>query len=288
MDDEDFAHDDAESFKVVGILQPTGSVVDQLILTTNQSFWLVHDHGSETAEGAAPNANKEDEHDHEHDDHDHADHDHDEHDHADHDHAHHDHDHASDIPKPLLEEDPEKEITSLLLKFKGHNFQALNMQRNINENTDLQAATPAIEINRVYAMMDSGEKALRILAIVIIFVSALSIFISLFNSLKERKYELALMRVMGSTPSKIFSLISLEGLMLTIMGSVLGLLLSHGGMHLFAGNLKEAYRYDFTGWQFLWQEGYLVLGALVLGFLAALLPAIQASKTDISETLTQG
>ena len=297
MDDEDFAHDDAESFKVVGVLNPTGSVVDQLILTTNQSFWLVHDHGAETAEGETTHQDAEEEHDHDHADHDHSDHDDehedeheddDDHDHSDHDHAHHDHDHASDIPKPLLEEDPEKEITSLLLKFKGHNFQALNMQRNINENTDLQAATPAIEINRVYAMMDSGEKALRILAIVIIFVSALSIFISLFNSLKERKYELALMRVMGSTPRKIFSLISLEGLLLTILGSALGLLLSHGGMHLFAGNLKEAYRYDFTGWQFLWQEGYLVLGALVLGFLAALLPAIQASKTDISETLTQG
>ena len=314
MDDADMAHDDAESFKVVGILNATGTVVDQLILTTNQSFWLVHDHGAE--ESTATSATEEDSHDdhahddhdhdgHDHDDHDHAGHDHnghdhDDHDHDDHDHAHddhdhdghdhdgHDHDHASEVPKSLLEEDPEKEITSLLLTFKGHNFQALNMQRNINENTDLQAATPAIEINRIYAMMNSGERALRILAVVIIFVSALSIFISLFNSLKERKYELALMRVMGATRTKLFSLITLEGLILAVLGSALGILLSHGGMQLFAGNLKEQYRYDFSGFEFLWQEGYLLIGALLIGFLAALLPAIQASRTDISEVLQSG
>ncbi len=288
MDDDDMAHDDAESFQVVGILQATGSVVDQLILTTNQSFWLVHDHGPTTNTNIEPDEESQD-----HDEHDHAGHE--EHDHhEDHHHTevdghdHHDHAGHDHGPKPLLEEDPEKEITSLLLKFKGHNFQALNMQRNINENTDLQAATPAIEINRIYAMMNTGERALRILAVVIIFVSALSIFISLFNSLKERKYELALMRVMGATPAKLFSLITLEGLLLAILGSILGFLLSHGGMHLFAGNLKEAYRYDFSGWEFLWQEGYLFLGAIGIGFLAALLPAVQASRTDISEVLSSG
>ena len=100
------------AFEVVGILEPTGSVIDQLILCTTQSFWLVHGH-EENADSTG-----------------------------------HDHGELKVVPKTLLEEDPEEEITSMLVKFKGRNFQALNMQRNINENTDLQAATPAIEINR--------------------------------------------------------------------------------------------------------------------------------------------
>lgn len=261
-DNDDLAHEDAHAFKVVGILKPSGAVIDQLILTTPQSFWLVHDHGAETAQA-------EEEHEHE-DGHSHEEHAHDE------------------IPKPLLEEDETKEITSVLIKFKGRNFQALNMGRNINENTDLQAATPAIEINRIFAQMDQGERVLKILAIVIIIVSALSIFISLYSSLKERRYELALMRVMGASPAKLFSLIIIEGLLLAILGYGIGLLLSHGSMELIANFMKDSYRYSFSGAQFLVQEWYLLFGALAIGFIAALIPALQASNTPIAETLSQG
>ncbi len=261
-DNDDLAHEDAHAFKVVGILKPSGAVIDQLILTTPQSFWLVHDHGPETAQA-------EEEHEHE-DGHSHEEHAHDE------------------IPKPLLEEDENKEITSVLIKFKGRNFQALNMGRNINENTDLQAATPAIEINRIFAQMDQGERVLRILAIVIIIVSALSIFISLYSSLKERRYELALMRVMGASPAKLFTLIIIEGLLLAILGYGIGLLLSHGSMELIANFMKDSYRYSFSGAQFLIQEWYLLFGALAIGFIAALIPALQASNTPIAETLSQG
>lgn len=268
VDDDDFAHD--HNFKVVGILQPSGTVMDQLILCTTQSFWLVHDHEMEAGEA------DEEEHDHEHEEG------------EEHDHGGHDHDAHNAVPKPLLQEADEEEITSLLIKFKGRNFQALNMQRSINENTDLQAATPAIEINRLFSLMDTGEQALRMLAVVIIFVSGLSIFISLFSSLQDRQYELALMRVMGATPGKIFSLIILEGILLALLGFVVGIFLSHGGMQLFAGAMQEAYRYTFSGLEFLREELYLFFGALGIGFLAAILPAIRAARTDISETLSEG
>ena len=248
MDDDAMVHDDVQGFEIVGILEPTGSVIDALILCTTQSFWLIHAHVDEDS------------------------------------HEGHGHD-LTGIPKPLLEEADTEEITAILAKFKGRNYQSLNMQRNINENTDLQAATPAIEITRLRSLMDSGQQALRILAIVIIIVSGLSVFISLFSSLKERKYELSLMRVMGGTRGKLFTMIIMEGLLLAIVGFVLGILLSHIGMTFFAGEMKEAYRYTFKGWEFLPEEGYLLIGALAIAFLAAVIPAIQASRTDISETL---
>ena len=279
-DNEDLAHDDAEAFQVVGILAPSGAVIDQLILTTPQSYWHVHDHGG----AAATATTEEEEHDHDHEGENHEGHDHD---HEGHDHDHSEHDHHA-IPKSLIEEDESKDITSVLIKFKGRNFQALNMGRNINENTDLQAATPAIEINRIFAQMDQGEKVLRILGIVIVIVSALSIFISLYSSLKERKYELALMRVMGAGPNKLFLLIIIEGLLLAVLGYMIGILMSHLSMEMIANFMKDSYRYSFSGWQFLQQEYLLLLGAIVIGFIAALLPAIQASKTPIAETLTKG
>ncbi|HOY16084.1 MAG TPA: FtsX-like permease family protein [Haliscomenobacter sp.] len=303
VDEVDMKHDHAQAFKVVGILAPTGSVIDQLLLTTTQSFWLVHEHGEEEhhEEGEEDHEHGA-EHEHDHDDNEYSDHKQDDHahtdehhDHEDGDHEHHDqsddHDHeaaSNAIPKPIFEENDSAEITSLLIKFKALNFQTLNMQRNINENTDLQAATPAIEIARLYTLMGAGEQVLRIMAIVIIFVAGLSIFISLYSSLKERKYELALMRVMGAAQRKLFFLVITEGMLLALIGFVIGTLLSHLGMQLLASFMKDAYRYSFTAFQFLPQEWFLLMGALLFGFIAAVIPAIQASRTDISETLTQG
>ena len=267
-DEIDHSHD--QSFEVVGILQPTGTVIDQLILCTTQSYWAVHEHEEATPE--------EEEHDHEH--HDHEGHDH------DHDHDHHAHEETTP-PPPLLEEPGDKEITSLLVRFKGRNYQALNMQRNINENTDLQAATPAIEVNRIFSLFGRAEDALRILAFVIILVSGLSVFISLFSSLRERRYELALMRVMGAGPITLFFLIILEGMLLALLGFLLGVFLSHLGLQLIGVFVEDSYRYGVSAWHFLKEEGLLLAGALAVGFVASVIPAVQASNTDISETLTQ-
>jgi len=124
------------------------------------------------------------------------------------------------------------------------------MARGINENTDLQAASPAIEINRLYDLMGAGESALRMIALLIIIVSGLSIFISLYNALKERKYELAIMRTMGAYQSQMLWMILLEGLFMAVVGFVLGWLIGHVGMELMSDILEEEYNYRFTGWVF--------------------------------------
>jgi putative ABC transport system permease protein len=247
QDDLEMTHDHA-SFRITGILKPTGSAADQLILTATQSIWAVHEH-----EAA---------------------------------HQQEDHSNELDIQRPLSDF-PEKAITALLLQFKGRNIQTLNMQRSINENTNLQAATPAIEITRLYSLMGIGADALRWLALIIIAVSGLSIFISLYASLKERRYELALMRTMGASPFRLFALIVLEGLLLSALGYLIGIALSHGGMQILAGFLQDTYRYTFTGKVFLKEELFLLFGAIAVGFAAAVIPALQASNTDIHETLAE-
>ena len=286
--DDNLVHDDAPQFKVAGIFKPTGSVLDQLILTNTQSIWKVHD-SHEHEEGESADSHNHDDHE----GHDHSDHEgHDHANHEGHDHeGHHHDDHAVENTTKVaptnasLLENADQSITSLLIKFKSNNYRTLNMQRNINENTDMQAATPAFEINRLYSMMGTGTDALQMLAYVIVFVSGLSIFISLFSSLRERKYELSLMRVMGASPTKIFTLIVLEGLILAVLGYLIGIALSHIGMEILAKYMSDAYRYSFSGALFLKEELYLLFGALGIGFIAAIIPAIQAKNTDISRTL---
>lgn len=315
VDDEDMSHDHGV-LTVVGILKPTGSVIDQLILVNTASVWAVHDHQheDEDEEEVYDEDDDNDEASHDHGDHEGHNHDHGhghddqvshDHDHSDHDHAAHDHahdDHAKhegssssstqppyDMSRTHLLTHEDKDITSILIRFKNKtNFQALTLPRNINENTDLQAASPAYEINRLYDMMGVGTKALQLLAMLIAIVSALSIFVSLLNSLKKRKYELSLLRVMGGKPSSLLTLILLEGLILAVLGFGLGLLVSNMSMAALGDSLQEKYNYAFSAWTTHGQEMLLFGGTIALGLLAALLPAIMAYQTDIHENIAEG
>ncbi|MEY2904090.1 MAG: hypothetical protein RJA52_106 [Bacteroidota bacterium] len=239
QDNDDLMHEDVHPFVVKGILKPTGSVADQLIITDFRSVWEVHDHEHE------------------------------------------------DLSSSELTDYPEKSITSILLKFKARNYQALNLQRNINENTNLQAAGPAMEINRLYANMGVGIDVLRYLAIAIILVSGLSVFISLFSSLNERKYELALMRVMGASPLKIFLLILIEGLIISFSGWILGTIFAHTGTEWIASLMESSYKYSISGGRFLPEQWWILGVSILTGLGAAFIPAWIAGKTDIHATLSE-
>lgn len=234
-DNDDLIHDDAPAFRVVGILAPSGTVADQLLLTPLESVWMVHDHnGHNHEEGHV---------------------------------------------------DEEKEITTVLIQYKVRNHLTLNLPRNINENTDMMAASPAMEMNRLYLLMGAGTDMLHILAWIILFVSGLSIFVSLYSSLQARRYELALMRVMGSSPGGLFRLIIQEGFLLALAGGLLGLILAHFGIWAAGNFLEDEWHYAFDAWIFLPEEGWLFLGVLAFGILAALVPAWQSRKVDIASTL---
>ena len=276
-DNPDLAHDHGAPFKVTGILQSTGTVLDQLILCTPQTVWKVHEHDStSTASGDA---------------------------HAGHDHGAGNHDHhtatvisidtiecamLTDSILSQLRSNSDKEITSILVKFRSRtNIQALNLLRNINANTGLMAASPALEINRLYSMMGSGTEALGYIALLIAIVAAISIFISLYTSLRERRYEMALLRVGGAGPPKLFKMIIAEGLWIALIGLILGLLLGHAGMQFAGGLLEKGYKYQFTGLIWTPEEIWIIGGAIFVGLLAAVIPAIQGARTNLHTTLAE-
>lgn len=334
-------HHDHE-YKVVGILDRSNSVIDNLILTDLRSVWEVHkekeshleeghehdehseheehaNHDDHAHDGESEDHSEHDDHsshnNNEHEEHgDHDDHDHDEgenhsghddhahdgdedhsgHDHGEHAHEGHNHESGSVVlgqrtEGDILEElsdDPEAEITSMIVKF-GSPRGALSMPRTINTETNMQAAVPAYEADRLFKIMGLSTQALQVLALVIIIISGLSVFISLYNSLRERRYEMALMRVTGATRLKLFLIIIIEGTALSVLGFFLGIIMSHAGMYVLSTYLEDTYRFSFSAFVFLPGEILLLPGALLIGALASVLPAIQASGTDISRTLSE-
>ena len=111
----------------------------------------------------------------------------------------------------------EHNITCALIKFRSP-LGLMTIPRTINQNTNMQAALPAIEINRLFELMGIGMDAFKALALAIMLISGISVFVTLYNALKERKYEMALMLSMGGKRIKLFFMLMLEGLLLSISG----------------------------------------------------------------------
>jgi putative ABC transport system permease protein len=240
------AHEN-QNFVVKGILKRTNTVVDNLILTSVESIWRVHEEHSEQPLPVKTKNN------------------------------------SSFIPSFLVPShvagDSTKEITSLLIQYRSA-MAAIQLPRLINSQSRLQAASPAFETARLFTILGVGVDILIGIAYVLIFISAISIFIALYNSLKERRYDLAIMRSMGATRFKLFVSVLLEGSLLTLLGSLIGLALAHGILAV-----EETSKAGITGIVFYTEEWIILAGSLLLGLLCALIPALEAYRTDISKVL---
>jgi putative ABC transport system permease protein len=191
---------------------------------------------------------------------------------------------ASPLVSSVAAGDSLKEITSLLIQYRSP-MGAIQMPRWVNGQSSLQAASPAFETARLFSILGVGVDILKGFAYVLIFISALSIFIALYNSLKERRYDLAIMRSMGAARGKLVVTILLEGSVLTVAGSAMGLFFGHGVLALMSVFVEETQKAGISGIVFYPEEWIILVGSLLLGLLCAVIPAIQAYRTDISKVL---
>lgn len=231
-------HDEAP-YRVTGILETTGTVLDFLILTNLHTVWAVHHH-------------TEDEHEH--------------------------------APGETCEHDQEpKEITALLIKLKSP-MALMTLPRTINETSSLQAAVPSLEINRLFGLLGVGTATLQAIAWAIIFISAFSIFIAMYNRMQERLYEMALIRLMGGSRLQLARMILLEAWSITLIGYIAGWLLSRLGIWMIGQWVEESRTWPI---QYGFSESEVFLPPLVwlIGTLSAVIPVIQALKLNISKTL---
>ena len=272
--EEEEGHD--QLFTVVGIYEASGTVIDRLILTPVESIWEVHNHGDHEESSHAGIVSAE-EHDAEHAHEDELAH---EADTLDNDHAHEDEHMHED--EHAHEED--HEVTAYLL-IKRLPMAPMILPQLV-KNTNMQLALPAIEINRLNENFGIGMSVVKAVAILIMIISFLSVFISLYNALRERQYELAILRTLGGRRIQLFILILLEGFFMVALGLIIGLVLSRVGITLLSDMAKDSFHDEFNAMIFLPQEYYLVGITLGLGVVASLLPALRAFFMDISKTLS--
>ena len=231
-----------KSFKVVGLLETSNSVLDQLIITSPESIWDIHStHGHED-------------------------------------------DHEGDHEDEDEDENENKEITAMLIKFKSP-MNIIQFPRQINENTNLQAAVPSYEISRLFKLFGFGIETLTYLAYLIIIVSGFSLFINLFNSMNEKKYEMAFIRTLGASRFQLSRMIIFESFILTILGFIIGLLFSRFGVMFTSFLIDKNINYNLNTIEILNQEYWLFGLSILIGLIASIIPALQVYKMNISKIL---
>ena len=220
-----------EPFKVVGVLAPTGTVLDRIVLTSLESVWDIHEHGAQSA--------------------------------------------------------GRREITALLVQYASP-LAAAMMPRQVNASASLQAASPAYESARLFRMIGVGADVLRAFGLVLVLVAGLSVFIALLNALEDRRYDLAVMRMLGASRAKLMGLMLLEGVALSAVGGVAGVALGHLAAQVLGVALKAAQQATVTGWAWDPREPWLLALAVGVGAAAALLPAWRAYRADVAPVLAEG
>ncbi len=184
------------------------------------------------------------------------------------------------------ETDEDRQVTSLLIQYRNP-IAAVQLPRLINSRSALQAASPSFEISRLFELLGVGVKLIQGLAIVIIVIAGLGIFIALFNSLKERKYDLAVMRTLGASRGQLFFHIVLEGIILTFLGALVGIAIGHLFLTVLVMQNEQGAIGGLTAAVFLKEELWIVVYAIAVGIVASLIPAWTAYQTDIAKQLTK-
>lgn len=243
-------------YRVVGLLEPTGTVLDRLILTSLESVWTLHDDGLPAQPDA--HADGEDEH-------------------GEADHGEHEADHHPEA---------DREITAMLIGYRSP-LAAMTLPRDVNAGGSLQAASPALEVSRILQLVGIGFDGLEAFSWVLILTAALSVLAALYGSLRARQYDLAMLRCLGATRWELLCVLILEGLLLSAFGVALGFSAGHVAMELLGGWLESARGVALTGWTWTPAETMLLLGLFAVGALAAALPAVQAYRTDVAATLAK-
>ena len=223
-------------YTVSGILAPTGSVLDRLILTDTASVWQVHE------KATALDADDQ----------------------------------------KILEQ--ERELTLALVRYRSP-LAAVSLPRFINSSTEMQAAAPALEISRLLRMLGVGSEVLRALAGVLLVTAALSVFLALWTAVRERRADLALLRMLGAPPRRVASLLLTEALWLGLLAAALGLALGQGLMALLGQQLSldQSLLVGGLAWPpSLWWVPGLALG---VSLAAAVLPALGAYRVSVQELL---
>lgn len=248
-----------EGFTVVGILAPTGTPQDRAAFVNLEGFYLMDGHANDV-----------------------------------------DVDESAVVPpvaatnETLRAEDrydelipltiPEREVTAILVK-TGF-FYGVGLQNQIQESKLARAAAPVSQIQLLLeAVVGRLQYWLLRISMITCFVAAVGVLVAIYNSMNDRRRDLAIMRALGARRSTVTAVIVLESMLIAVIGGLAGFAGAHGLLYLGRDAIEDQTGVTVGLFDVSPIEIYIVPVVLGLSLMAALLPAVVAYRTDVASNL---
>lgn len=195
----------------------------------------------------------------------------------------HHHENESDHEEHNHHHQDEKEITSLLINFKSPRG-LLTFPRRINEHTNMQAALPKYELQKLYEYTSIGFKTISGIAYLILVISCITIFISLYKMVKERAFDLAILRTYGASNFQLVNMVLYEGIFLVFASFLLGFLMLKIGFYIVLHFMNSNYQQNLIKelpFQDILQIAIVILTTVIVSVSLAIYPIMKMNISTI-------
>jgi putative ABC transport system permease protein len=253
-DHEDHDHDENVhnefTYTVVGILEPTGGSHDRAMFTDLNSTWIIHAHEKRKRAAGAEIA-------------------------------------------PTTEADltdADRLITGMYLRLitrEGSDV-ASNLPQvfdQLRRDPTIVVAAPRQEIDKLFRIVRNIDTLFFAVAVVVMISSAVAIMLALYNSMEQRRRQIAVMRVLGASAGHVFGLIVTESALIGVLGAALGVALGLGGSMVAAEVLRSRVGLAIDASLPPGLILYMALVSVLLAAAAGLIPAMMAYRTSVAKNL---
>jgi putative ABC transport system permease protein len=244
-------------FVVAGILQPTGTPNDRAVFVNMEGFLLIPEH---LPEGVDPDALPKDEHGH-----------------------------------LLPVADEHREVTAILVKASGlggleafSDQAAAEIAKAINDGNVAQAISPVREVRGLFNVFVAPVQYVLLgLSALVVLVAGIGVMVSIYNSMSDRRREIAVMRALGAGRSTVMSIVLLESILLSVAGGIGGILLGHALIGVLNPLIVAQTGVEIEFWRISMEEFIIIPILIVLAALVGYLPAVSAYRTDVGKALSE-
>ncbi|MDR1384259.1 MAG: ABC transporter permease [Planctomycetaceae bacterium] len=264
--------DDHEPFTVVGILNPTGTPNDNVIFININGFYDMHETPSENADNAEEHEDHEEEEEHS-------------------------QDYSAILVMTKRRSDAPKLDAANIINQSG-DMDAKQMEKSrieigamalpdlINKHPDVQAISPVREISAFLEnVVGNVQVILVVLAVLVVIVAGIGMMVSIYNTMNERRQEIAIMRALGARRITVMLIIILESVLLSLGGGIFGVLIGHLLLQTLGPWVGAYSGIVIYAWDFQWAEILLIPGLVVLASIVGYLPAAVAYRQDVASSL---
>jgi len=178
-----------------------------------------------------------------------------------------------------------KEVTAVLLRMKN-DVAAIMFASQLENESPAMAVNPILPMRRLMVdIVGNVQKVLLVLTGLIIVVSGVGIFVSIYNSMSDRRREIAIMRALGASRGVVFSIILVESILLCFGGGLLGVAMGHGLVFIAAPYVELQSGILIDPLAFEMAELYLLPVLIAMASLVGFVPGLTAYRTDVARAL---